>query len=78
MKYRESDGAEFKIVTAAGREEFIRKLEELGQEYDFLDVKYSDGKTQYSALAIVRKKTVKKTKHCDKTTRQGFTGKIES
>lgn len=69
MKYRESDGAEFRIATAADKEELIRKLDELGREYDFIDVKYSDGRTQYSALAVVRKKAAaKKTRHCDKTT----------
>lgn len=75
MKYGEHDGAEFRIVTAADKDEFIRKLGELGYEYDFLDIKYSDGRTQYSALAVVRKKAKdKKTRRCDKTTQ----GRIES
>lgn len=38
MKYREHDGAEFRIVTAQSVEEFQKKLEELGREYDFLDI----------------------------------------
>lgn len=75
MKYREYDGVEFRLVTAADKEEFISRLEEIGREYDFLGVKYSDGKTQYSALAVVRKKAKdKKTRRCDKTTQ----GRIES
>lgn len=59
MKYREHDGAEFRIVTAQSVEDFRKKLEELGLEYDFLDIQYSDGRTQYSALAIIRKKAKK-------------------
>lgn len=59
MKYREYDGAELRIVTAQSREEFQKKLEELGREYDFLDIQYSDGRTQYSALVILRKKAKK-------------------
>lgn len=59
MKYREYDGVEFRIVTAQSREEFQKNLEELGREYDFLDIQYSDGRTQYSALAIIRKKAKK-------------------
>lgn len=59
MKYREYDGAEPRIVTAQSKEEFQKNLEELGREYDFLDIQYSDGRTQYSALVIVRKKAKK-------------------
>ena len=59
MKYREYDGAEPRIVTAQSKEEFQKNLEELGREYDFIDIQYSDGRTQYSALAILRKKAKK-------------------
>lgn len=59
MKYREHDGVEFRITTAQSREEFQEKLEELGREYDFLDIQYSDGRTQYSALVVIRKKAKK-------------------
>ena len=38
MKYREHDGAEPRIITAQSVEEFQKKLEELGREYDFLDI----------------------------------------
>ena len=56
MKFREYKGVTPKVVTAARPAEMEAKLEELGKDWEFVDLQFSESSQQYSALALLKKK----------------------
>lgn len=56
MKFREHEGLMPKIVASDTARGLEKQLESLGDKYDFVDLQYSDNGSQYSALALLKKK----------------------
>lgn len=63
MKFRDEDNLKPIILTSLRNGKYLeRQIEQLGQEYDIIDLQYSSTTVgnvdivEYSALALVRKK----------------------
>ena len=65
MKVREYKGVTPKVVTAARPAEMEAKLEELGKDWEFVDLQFSESSQQYSALALLKRKASRERKSAE-------------
>ena len=59
MRYKETENAQLKLITANSAKEFMAQLEEFSKSNDIVDIKYAESSVGYSALIVCKDRAKK-------------------